>query len=110
MVEKADSGCDRRAAFAVEVDHDLDGGFLGSPLDGRLAHSCSPRREAAFYQGFGRAANLLVTHLHCRGANPKSCRKRRPSSACNSLNPARPGFSSVVVAALPRMGCGARPP
>ena len=39
MVEKADAGRDGRRALAVEIDRDLDVGFLGGALDGGLAHA-----------------------------------------------------------------------
>src|SRR5262249_39364359 len=41
VVEKADAGRDRRCAGAVEVDRDLDVGFLGGALDRALAHGFS---------------------------------------------------------------------
>ena len=59
VIEEADAGRNRRAAFAVEIDGDLDAGFLGGPFHGRLTHHSSPRRARAFYQGFARFANLL---------------------------------------------------
>src|SRR5258705_6521552 len=40
MVEEADAGRDRRRAGAVEVDRDLDVGFLGGALDRAFAHGC----------------------------------------------------------------------
>jgi hypothetical protein len=36
--EEADAGRNRRRAGAVEIDRDLDVGFLGGPFHGRLAH------------------------------------------------------------------------
>ena len=41
VVEKADAGRNRRRAGAVEIDRDLDVGFLGGAFDGRLTHAAS---------------------------------------------------------------------
>ena len=38
MVEEADSGRNRRRTGPVEIDRDLDVGFLGGTLDRTLAH------------------------------------------------------------------------
>ena len=38
VVEEADAGRDRRRAGAVEIDRDLDVGFLGGALDRTFAH------------------------------------------------------------------------
>ena len=51
VVEEADAGRDRRRAGAVEIDRDLDVGFLGGPLHGRLAHLSSPARAARVVSG-----------------------------------------------------------
>jgi hypothetical protein len=45
MVEKADAGRDRRHAGAVEIDRDLDVGFLGGALDRAFAHDVRPHPD-----------------------------------------------------------------
>jgi hypothetical protein len=59
VVEKPDAGFDRRRAGAVEIDRDLDVGFLGLARHLTFAHFHSPDRRLgrnfafarAFYQG-----------------------------------------------------------
>ena len=41
VVEKADAGRDRASPAAVDVDHDLDIGFLGGAIDRPFAHALS---------------------------------------------------------------------
>ena len=51
VIEEADPRRDRRRAGAIEIDRDLDVGFLGGPLHGRLAHLSSPARAARVVSG-----------------------------------------------------------
>ena len=66
VVEEADPGRDRRRAGAVEIDRDLDVGFLGGALDRAFAHALSRGLETrAFYQGltaFATAVGGTGTH------------------------------------------------
>ena len=50
VIEETDTGRDRRTAAAVEIDGDLDVGFLGGTFDGRLAHHVL---RAALLSGLG---------------------------------------------------------
>ena len=54
VIEEADAGRDLGRAGAVEVDRDLDVGFLGLPLHRALAHAIASSNSRAFYQGFAR--------------------------------------------------------
>jgi hypothetical protein len=70
MVEKANAGRDRRATRAIEIDFDLNVGFLGLSLDGALAHANIPYSRA-FYQGFGGFATSVANGLQTRCAMPR---------------------------------------
>ncbi len=60
MVEEAYAGRNRRAACSIEIDFNLDVGFLGLALNGALAHA-EILYSRAFYQGFRGFATALRT-------------------------------------------------
>jgi hypothetical protein len=70
VVEKANAGRDRRATDAIEIDFDLNVGFLGLSLDGALAHANIPYSRA-FYQGFGGFATSAANGLQTPCAMPR---------------------------------------
>ena len=49
------------AAFAVEIDRDLDVGFLGGPLHGCLAHRCACRALQAASRQFARLLSAALS-------------------------------------------------
>ncbi len=57
-------------AGSVEIDFDLDVGFLGLALDGALAHA-NILYSRAFYQGFGGFATAVANGLQIRRAMPR---------------------------------------
>ena len=63
VIEEADAGRDLRAAGAVEIDFDLDVGFLGLALDGGFAHGESSLYLRAFYQGLPGFATAVANGL-----------------------------------------------
>ena len=66
VVEEADAGRDGRAAGPVEIDLDLDVGFLGLALHGGFAHReslANIRYLRAFYQGLPGFATSLTGGL-----------------------------------------------
>jgi hypothetical protein len=52
VVEEADAGRDRRYAGAIEIERDLDVGFLGGALDRAFAHVRTSNPPSS-YQGPG---------------------------------------------------------
>jgi hypothetical protein len=62
VIKKSDSGCDRGTAFAVKVDGNLDCGFLGGPLDRRLAHYAL-RDAPPFIRALADPPNRPMAHL-----------------------------------------------
>ena len=58
VVEEADAGRNRRTALPVEIDFDLDVGFLGLALHGGFAHG-EALNLRAFYQGLAGFATSL---------------------------------------------------
>jgi hypothetical protein len=58
MVKEAYAGRDRCAARSVEIDFNLNVGFLGLALNGTLAHA-NVLYSRAFYQGFAGFATAL---------------------------------------------------
>ena len=75
VIEKADTGFDRRRASAVEIDGDLDVGFLGLARHRAFAHfhssdRCLGRNLAfarAFYQGRSELATGAIAFALAAG-------------------------------------------
>jgi hypothetical protein len=70
VIEKADASRDRRAASSVEINFDLDVGFLGLSLYGALAHA-NILCWRAFYQGFSGFATCVANGLQIRITMPR---------------------------------------
>src|SRR5262249_12396062 len=70
MIEETDAGRDRRAASSIEINFDLDIGFLGLSLYCALAHT-NILRWRAFYQGFTGFATCVANGLQIRFTMPR---------------------------------------
>jgi hypothetical protein len=70
MVEEANAGRNQCAACPIEIDLNLDVGFLGLALYGGLAHA-NILYSRAFYQGFAGFATAVANGLQMRCAMPR---------------------------------------
>jgi hypothetical protein len=70
MIEEADAGRNRSAACPIEIDFNLDVGFLGLALYGGPAHA-DILYSRAFYQGFAGFATAVANGLQIRCTMPR---------------------------------------
>ena len=96
VIEKANTGRDRRATRAIEIDFDLNVGFLGLSLDGGLAHANIPYSRA-FYQGFGGFATSVANGLQTRCAMPRSRKSWGPKRMSSNELPSWHGTTILTV-------------
>ena len=79
VVEEADAGRNRRCAGAVEIDRDLDVGFLGGALDAGLAHAES-LKPPGLLSGTGRLRHCSIAARLWADESPRNGQTRRRRS------------------------------